>query len=203
MRPLEALLFDHDDRLEGRAGPAREQRRPGVELRAERRERDVEVGAGLRQRGRVGEGAGALLALGGLRGEQGGHGRDLRVEVARGRVAAEALQRLGAREPRHVAETSRETLVPVLEAVQRQAVHVVSRRVLRQREAVDVVAEVPGELRDHFEHVLVGGEGSRRVSRGGGPRQQEEAREQRSECPHAGLNSTHARENLAAPGWLR
>jgi hypothetical protein len=176
---------------------------PGVQLGAEGRQRGVEFRAGLRQGGRVGERARALLALRSLRGERGGHGGDLRVEVTRGGVAAEPLERLGAREVRHVAQAAREALVPVLEAVQRQAVDVVSRRVLRQREAIDVVAEVPRELRDHLEHVLVGGEGTGRISRGGAPRKQEEARQQRSEHTHAGLNSMRAAENLARSGCLR
>jgi hypothetical protein len=161
---LEPLLLDPRDGLVGRAGPAREERAPGVELGPQRAERGVELRPLLGQGGGRREGVRPIGPLPGARRERRVHRRDLTVRLPGGLPFPEPLEDLGAREARDVAEAGGEALLPVGEAVERELVEVVPRRVPRRRVAVGVVAHVPGELGDDLQEVLVRHEGPRRVS---------------------------------------
>src|SRR5216684_855874 len=94
----------------------------------------------------------------GARGERGGQHGHLAVEVGGGPVLAQVLERLGARVAGHVAQPPGIALLPVLEAVEGELVEVVAGGVLRGREAVGIVLQMPGQVGEHLEQVLVGRE---------------------------------------------
>ena len=171
---LEPLLLDERKRLGRGARVADNDLGPYVELPAERGERTVEVRALLGEGGRIGEDVAPLRAVARPLGERRGDLGRLAVGSARGVVRAEALERLTAAEGRDVTEPARITRLPALQPLERQLVEVVTGRVLRGGEAVGVVVEVPGEVGDDLEQVLVGGEGTGRIT-GPGRRREEKA----------------------------
>src|SRR5439155_887787 len=124
---------------------------------------------------------------------------------------AEVLERLGAREAGHVAQAPRIAFLPVLQAVERELVEVVAGGVVRGREAVGVVLQMPGEVGEDLEQVLVGRQGAGRVAGGRRARHRQHEQERCDGCPHAAPHST-SREKLptrrpsakaGALGWLR
>src|SRR5439155_1130863 len=167
---LQTLLLGERRRLPRRAAVAGHHLAPRLELRAQRGERAVHVGGVLGEGRGLREGAGSRRALARARGERGGQRGHLAVEVGGGPVLAQVLERLGARVAGHVAQPPGIALLPVLEAVERELVEVVAGGVLRGREAVGVVLQVPGQVGEDLEQVLVGREGAGRVPRGRRPR---------------------------------
>src|SRR5207248_1296665 len=145
------------------------------------------------------------------RGERGGQRGHLAVEVGGGPVLAQVLERLGARVAGHVTQPPGIALLPVLEAVERELVEVVAGGVLRGREAVGVVLQVPGQVGEDLEQVLVGREGAGRVPRGRRARDREHEQERCDGCPHAAPIARAEKScppavpplKRAALGWLR
>src|SRR5262249_57444646 len=80
-------------------------------------------------------------------------------------VLAEVLEGLGPAEGGDVAQAAGEPLLPALESGEGQLVEVAAGRVLRRREAVQVVVQVPGERGEHLDEVLVRGRGAGGVAR--------------------------------------
>ena len=198
---FEPLLLDQGEGLVRRILVLLDQGAPGVELAAQRTERLLDAVAGLRQRSRRGEPAGAFGAVPCRPRERRiRHRRHLTVRVGRTLILAEALERLGASERGDVAHAAREALLPALEPRQRQLVEIVAGRILRRREPVDVVAQVPGERGQHLDEVLVRCGRTRRVARAcwrGDEGRGEQEREQEARRKHGPEPLAH--EGEASP----